>query len=157
MPQPLDENKEPKELEQPESPPTGEPTLPARVRNIPDAPQSVISKGIVTFEASFEATEQTTHKIYFPYPVVISEARAQVTKQLATTNSGTIILKNNAGTSMANGVITFSASAAVGTLGNCRPTTNKGIGATQYLQITVAKTTAGGRARVEIHFTKLLS
>ena len=131
-------------------------TLPQLIKDIPDAHNSVISKGIVALEVSFESGEQTTHKIYFPHAVVITEARAQVTKALAATNSGTITLKNNAGTAMANGVITFSASAPLSTLGFCKPTSNQGIASTNYLQITVAKTTAGGRARVEIHFYKLI-
>lgn len=155
--QPKDENKATKtEVLSPEKLSDVTPVLPELIKDIPDAPKSVVAKGMISFEASFESGEQTTHKIYFPYPVYITEARAQVTKALAATNAGTITLKNNAGTAMATGVITFAASSALATLGYCKPTSKQGISATQYLQITVAKTTAGGRARVVIYFTKLL-
>jgi predicted ATP-grasp superfamily ATP-dependent carboligase len=115
---------------------------------------NAVSKGLLALEVSFETGEQTTHTIEFPFKVTINKLRAFVTKDLAGTDAGTITAKNNAGTAMTGGTITLAASSAVGTVGTATPTANNVIDTGQVLQLTVAKTTAGGRARVEIQYTR---
>lgn len=116
--------------------------------------EDVHLKGIIDLEVSFETDELTTHTLYFPFKVTVNKIRSFVTKALAATDDGTITAKNNAGTSMANGVITIAASAAIATEGSASPTTNNVLTADQKLQLTIAKTTAGGRARVTVEFTR---
>lgn len=113
-----------------------------------------LQKGIVDLEVSFEAGEQTTHTLYFPFKVTINKIRAFVTKALAATDDGTITAKNNAGTGMTNGAITLTASSAVATEGSASPSANNVIDIDEKLQLTVAKTTAGGHARVTVEYTR---
>lgn len=112
-------------------------------------------KGFFTLEVSFESGEQTTHKIYFPIAVKIVGLKAFVTKALSGTDDGTITPKDNAGTTMTEGTITLEASSAVGTEASATPTANNVINADQKLQLTVAKTTAGGKARVTVWYEEL--
>lgn len=126
-----------------------------------DADGTVISggillKGIIDLEVSFESGEQTTHTLYFPFAVTINKIRAFVTKALAGTDDGTITAKNNAGTGMTGGVITLALSSAVATEGTASPTANNTIAVDEKLQLTVAKTTAGGRARVTVEYTRIV-
>jgi len=116
--------------------------------------EDVHLKGNIGLEVSFETGEQTTHTVYFPFKVTVNKIRSFVTKALAATDDGTITAKNNAGTGMTNGVITIAASAAVAAEGSASPTANNVIGADEKIQLTIAKTTAGGRARVTIEFTR---
>jgi len=111
----------------------------------------------VNLEVSFETGFPTTHKIYFRKPVYITGATAFVTKALAATDAGTITLKNNAGTAMTAGQISIAASSALGFEPTpVIPTANNDIGWGQCVQITVAKTTAGGQARVQIYFKETI-
>lgn len=112
-------------------------------------------KGTISLEVSFESGEQTTHTVYFPFKVKINKVRAFVTKVLGATDAGTITAKNNAGTSMGNGQISLAAASAVGTEASVTPTTNNIIDVDQKLQLTVAKTTAGGRARVTVEYERI--
>jgi len=103
---------------------------------------------------SFETGEQTVGKFYFPYAVTITKYRAQVTKAIAGTDNGTVTAANATG-NMAGGVLTFTASEAIDTeLTPVVPTTNTTIAAGSYLQLTVAKSTAGGKANVEVEYTR---
>lgn len=112
-------------------------------------------KGIVDLEVSFENGEQTTHTLYFPYKVKITKLRAFVTKALAGTDAGTITAKNNGGTAMTNGAISLAASSTVGTEGSATPTANNVIDVDEKLQLTVAKSTAGGKARVTVEYERM--
>ena len=135
----------------------GSEKIPASIRTFRDLDKSFLIRELITLEVSFETGEQTTHKIRFPYYALVKMVNVQVTKQLAGSNSGTLTFKNNGGTAMTNGVVTIPASTAVGALFSATPTRYNGIARRGYCQITAAKTTAGGRVRVEIEVWKLIT
>lgn len=110
-------------------------------------------KGIVTVRMSFETGEQGAVKVYFPFAVTITKIRSAVVKALADTDSGTITGANASGAST-SGVLTHSASAAIGTTGNSpvTPTTNNTVAADSYYQLTSAKATAGGKVLVTLEY-----
>ena len=98
-------------------------------------------------EVSFESGEQTTLKFYCQQACQITGFEAQVTKALAATDAGTIQLIDNTGTTQAT--ITFSAGSTQTTEGIQNPTPFN-IPANSYYRITWAKTTAGGKATVQV-------
>ncbi len=111
-------------------------------------------KGFIMFETSVETGFPTTHTIYFPFPVTITQMRTFVTKALAATDNATFQLKNNAGTNMTDGLITLVASTALANEANCQPSANNTIAAGEKAQLVVAKTTAGGAVRVFLEYTR---
>lgn len=106
-----------------------------------------------TFTVSFDTAEQGTLNLFFPTAVTITGARASVIKALANTDAGTIQLANNAGTNMTAGLLTIPLSSAVGTDVAVTPSANNVITAGQKVQVTTAKTTAGGKALLTLEFT----
>lgn len=111
-------------------------------------------KGVMTFPVSFETGEQTVSKIYFPFAVTINKYRGQVSKVIAGTDDGTVIAANATG-AMTGGVLTFTAADPVDhEVPVAVPTTNNTIAKDSYLQLTVAKSTAGGKANVTIEYTR---
>lgn len=101
---------------------------------------------------SFEANEQTTHKVYFPSKATILRMRTHVTKALADTDAGTITLNNSAAAAMANGAISLTASTAVNNNTAAVPTTNNVVAADDFVQLVSAKATAGGKVNVFIEY-----
>jgi hypothetical protein len=96
---------------------------------------------------SFESGEQTTLKIYCQQACQITGFEAQVTKTLAATDSGTVQLIDNTGTTQAT--ITFPAGSTQTTEGIQNPTAFN-IPANSFYRVTWAKTTAGGKATVQV-------
>lgn len=110
---------------------------------------------LITLAVSFEAAGATVpsvgdFKIKMPYPGTVSEIYAYCTKAIAATDSGTITAKNNAGTTMASGVVTFAASDARGTAYTVTPSADNTFIAGDILTFTTAKVTAGGQAHLSI-------
>lgn len=105
---------------------------------------------LVNLEGSFETGEVGDFKIKMPYPGTVSEIYSYATKAIAATDNGTITPKNNAGTTMTSGVITYTASDARGTAYTSTPTANNTFVAGDILTFTFAKTTAGGKATLTI-------
>lgn len=109
--------------------------------------------GVVAVPVSFAAGSVGDYTVYFPAKVTINKLRAFVNLALAATDAGTIQAANNAGTSMGTGLITIALSSAFGTEVSVTPTTNNVLTAGQKLQLTTAKTTAGGTAIVYVEYT----
>jgi hypothetical protein len=114
---------------------------------------------VVTVDVSFETNEQGTVKVYFGNrPVTVTRWHTFVTKALAGTDAGSVVIKNAAGTTMtaASGSFTTwspAASSAYGTEGGWWTIEgNNTIAADAAAQLTVSKTTAGGKAQVQIEF-----
>ncbi len=110
-------------------------------------------KGLVTVPMSFESNEQGAVKVFFPMSVKITAIASQVTKAIASTNDGTITGANADGSST-GGVVTHTASDAIGTDGDgpVVPTTNNTVAAGSYYQLTSAKSTAGGKTLVTLEY-----
>ena len=98
-------------------------------------------------EVSFEAGDTTTLKLYCQQACQITGFEAQVTKTLAGTDAGTIQLIDNTGATQAT--ITFPAGATQTTEGIQNPAAFN-IPANSFYRITWAKTTAGGKATVQV-------
>ena len=116
------------------------------------------------FLVSFETGEQVTGLQIFPPPVdgdsVLVGGNYEVVKALAGTDAGTIDLKDASG----NTVITQASiplSSALGTRGTLTVSTitariNVGPNqVTAYHAITTAKTTAGGKVLLSLHYRRL--
>lgn len=109
---------------------------------------------VLTFPVSFESGEQCDNKVKMPYPGTVTEVYAIATKAIAGTDAGTITPKNNAGTTMTSGVITFAASDSLNTAYTATPSANNTFAAGDILSFTTAKSTAGGKALVSVKVTR---
>lgn len=130
--------------------------LVAKVRGLQFIEESAPGmKGVATVAQSFETGEQGAVKVRFPFPVKVTSLRGQVVKALAITDAGTITPSNSIG-NMANGTLSFPASSALGTEVVATPTTNQAIAKDTDLTLTPAKTTAGGKVAVTVHYQRTL-
>lgn len=105
-------------------------------------------------DVNFETGEVGDFKIYMGFPGTLVNEYAYATKVIAGTDNGTIVPKNNAGTTMANGTITFTAADPRGTAYTAAPTTNNTFVAGDVLTFTTAKVTAGGKVHLSLRFTR---
>ena len=105
-------------------------------------------------DVSFEAGEVGDFKIYMGFAGTLTNIYAYATKVIAGTDNATIVPKNNSGTTMGTGTITFTASDARGTAYTATPSTNNTFVAGDILTFTCAKTTAGGKAHLSLKFTR---
>ena len=115
--------------------------------------EAALLKDLNTFAMSFETSEQTTTKIYFPMKVTINKIRSIVMKELGGTDTGTISGANSVGVS-ADGVVTVAISAALNEEDSASPSTNIEVAAGSYYQLTTAKTTAGGKVLITLEYTR---
>lgn len=100
---------------------------------------------------SFETGELGAYKIKMPYPGTFQEVYAEAVKAIAATDSATVILKDNAGTTMTvTTPIVFAASDAFGTVYSSAITANNTFIAGDVITINTAKATAGGKALVTL-------
>lgn len=101
---------------------------------------------------SFASGLTTTHTLYFPMAVTVAKVRTFVTTAIAGTDAATVTCANNAGSAMTGGVVTIPLSSAVATENSATPTTNNTFTAGQKMQLTTAKTTAGGVVNCYVEF-----
>jgi hypothetical protein len=114
---------------------------------------------VITLMVSFEAAGGTQasvgdFKIKMPYAGTVTEIYAYATKAIAATDNGTIVSKNNGGTTMTDGTVTFTASDARGTAYTTTPSANNTFAAGDLLTFTTAKATAGGIVQLSITVTR---
>ncbi len=109
---------------------------------------------VVTLQVSFESGYLGDFKVLMPYAGTVTGIYAYATKVIAGTDNGTITAKNNGGTSMTSGVVTFTASDARGTAYSVTPSANNTFAAGDLLTFTTAKTTAGGVVQLSITVTR---
>lgn len=103
---------------------------------------------------SFEAGELGDYKIKIPYACTLTEIYGYATKVIAGTDAGTIVAKNNSGTTMTNGTMTFASGDARGSAYTINPSANNTFVAGDILTLTTAKTTAGGKVQLSLTFTR---
>lgn len=108
----------------------------------------------LVIQLSFETGYLGDYKVPFPFAATVTGMYAYAVKAIAGTDNGTIQLKNNGGTSMTNGLITFTASDVRGTAYTVSPSANNTLAAADFLTFTVAKATAGGAAQVTLTYTR---
>lgn len=111
---------------------------------------------VITCEVSFESGEVGDFKIKIPYACTVTEIYAYATKAIAGTDNGTIVPKDNGGTTMTSGTITFTAADPRGTAYTSTPSSSNTFTAGQLLTLTTAKTTAGGKVLVSVKVTRNL-
>lgn len=109
---------------------------------------------VITIPVSFESGEQCENCVKMPYAGTVVEIYAVCTKAIAGTDDATITAKNNAGTTMTGGVLTFTASDPLNTAYDVSPSANNTFVAGDVLQFVTAKTTSGGKALVSIKVTR---
>lgn len=110
--------------------------------------------GLNTLDVSFETGEVGDFKIKMPFAGTVTEIYAYCYKAIAATDNGTITPKNNAGTTMTSGTITFTASDARGTAYTSTPSANNTFVAGDLITFTTAKATAGGKVMLSIKTTR---
>ncbi len=109
----------------------------------------------VIVTVSFEANELGAYKIKMEYPGTVIDVYAEAVKTIAGTDSGTIILKNNAGTTMTvTTPIVFTASDAFGTAYSSAITQNNSFVDGDIITVNTAKTTAGGKVLVTLRILR---
>lgn len=99
---------------------------------------------VICIPMSFASGATTTHTLYFPMAVTVTKVRTFVTTAIAGTDAATVTCANNGGSAMTGGVVTIPLSSTVATENSATPTTNNTFTAGQKMQLTTAKTTAGG-------------
>lgn len=99
---------------------------------------------------SFETGEQCTVKIKMNHDGILNTAYGIVTKAIAGTDDATVTFKDNSGTSMTGGLLTFTASSALETAVTCTMTANNTFSAGDVIQLTVAKANAGGKGQLTL-------
>lgn len=105
--------------------------------------------------ASFEANELGAYKIKMEYPGTVTDIYAEAVKTIAGTDNGTVILKNNAGTTMTvTTPIVFTASDAFGTAYTSAITANNSFVDGDIITVNTAKTTAGGKVLVTLRILR---
>lgn len=110
---------------------------------------------VLTIPASFETGELGAIKFKMPYPGSIVNVYAIATKAIAATDAGTVVLKNNAGTTMTvTTPISFAASDIFGTAYTSAVTASNTFVAGDILTILTAKTTAGGKVLISLEVTR---
>lgn len=114
---------------------------------------------VIPLLVSFEAAGGTVpsvgdFKIKIPYPGTVTEIYAYAVKAIANTDAGTIQAKNNAGTNMTAGLVTFAISDARGTAYTVTPSADNTFIAGDILTFTTAKVTAGGLVQLSIKVTR---
>ena len=109
---------------------------------------------VLSRQISFEASEVGDMKMYMGYAGTVDYFHFTVDKAIEATDDGTIVPKNNAGTTMTSGTITATAGSAIGTGFTATPTANNTFVAGDILTFTTAKTTAGGKGTLYIKITK---
>lgn len=103
---------------------------------------------------SLETAFLGDYKVLFPFDCTITGVYGSVSKAIAGTDDATITVKNNSGTTMTGGVLTFTASSAKGTAQTGAISANNVISAGQVVTITGAKTTAGGEVLTILTYTR---
>lgn len=103
---------------------------------------------IVEVAWSFETNEQGAMYALIPFSGRLIAAYASNYKAAGGTDTGTLTAAlgvDDVFTNVTGGVMTFAISAAIGTRVECHPTAAHFVRAGNYLRVTSAKTTAGGR------------
>lgn len=109
---------------------------------------------VMTIPVSFEANEVGDIKVLMPYACSVTNTYSSVSKTVAATDDGTIVFKNNAGTTMTGATITVAASSAVGTADTGLATANNTFTAGEVMTLTTTKATAGGRCVVSVQLVR---
>lgn len=112
--------------------------------------ETILKTEVEFLNISFESGETGDFKIEMPYAGSLVGIYAYVYKAIASTDNGTITPKNNAGTTMGSGTITFTASDPRGTAYTSVPSTNNTFVIGDILTFTSAKTTAGGKVTLSL-------
>lgn len=105
---------------------------------------------MMSVDVSFETGEQGTNKIKMPYGGTLVEIYGIVTHEIAHNNSGTVTPKNNAGTTMTGGTLTFAALDAINTAYTTTPSANNTFVAGDILTFLTAKADAGGKVKLSL-------
>jgi len=112
---------------------------------------------VIYFPVSFETAEQGTIYIKFGYNCDVIEYFGSVTKALSATDSGTVILADDSGTTLTGSTMTFSASSIIGTNVNVVSgtiTSNFSFTTAQTMRITTSKFTVGGKVMLSIRIKR---
>jgi hypothetical protein len=108
--------------------------------------ESSLKAEVVTREASFEAGELGAYPIRMSYAGSVTNYYGMVTKVMGGTDAGTVIVKNNAGTTMTMSTpVSIPLSTAIGTAYETTITANNTFVAGDVITVFTAKTTAGGK------------
>lgn len=107
----------------------------------------------IVIPVSWETGEQSSNKIEMPYPGTVSKLTCYLDKEVAA--AATVTAKNNAGTIMTNGIMTFNALDPINTGVSVSPTANNTFVAGDILSFDTLSTTLGsGKGKLSIKITR---
>ncbi len=112
--------------------------------------ETILKTELQILDVSFVAGELGDFKITMPFAGSLVGIYAYNYVVIAGTDNGTIVPKNNAGSTMGTGTITFTASDARGTAYTSTPSTNNTFIIGDILTFTTAKATAGGKVKLSL-------
>ncbi len=116
-----------------------------------DKISTVLQTQIFEVDVNFETGELGAYLYNIPFPCTVISIYAYATKAIAAADNGTIVLKNNAGTTMTvTTPIVFTAADARGTAYSSAVTANNSFVAGDKLTVFTAKATAGGKVSVSL-------
>jgi hypothetical protein len=116
--------------------------------------ETTLKTEVLSRQISFESNEVGDMKMYMGYPGTVEYLWFVVDKDLAATDNGTIVPKNDAGTAMTSGTVTATASSTISTSFTATPTANNTFVAGDILTFTTAKTTKGGKGTLYVKISK---
>jgi len=120
-----------------------------------DKVSTILQTEQVIVTVSFDSAEQGAYKIKMQYPGTVISVYAEAVKPISATDNGTVILKNNAGTTMTvTTPIVFTASDAFGTAYSSAITANNSFVDGDIITVNTAKTTAGGKVLVTLRILR---
>lgn len=113
---------------------------------------ATLQKGILAI-GNIDITETTVWKFEFPFKVTINKVNT-VTSIALSAHQTTVTLKNNAGTSMTNGVTTIASEAAKGDIDAASPTEHNVISTGEDLQFVSSGSCTTGEVIAVVHYTR---
>lgn len=121
-----------------------------------DKISTALQTEVITVDVNFETGEVGAYLFDIPFPCEVTNVYAYAYKAIAGTDNGTIVFKDNIGTTMTvTTPIVFTASDPRGTAYESAVTGNNTFAAGDKLTVFTAKTTAGGKVKVSITLLRL--
>ena len=95
-----------------------------------------------------------TAELEVPFNCIVTKVSGVVIEKLGDIDAGTVEMKNDSGTSMTSGLLSFIICAPQATLVSVTPSTNNTFAAGESIKMTVDKNTPGGLINMLIFVTR---
>lgn len=120
----------------------------------PSKLSAAANANVLVVEISFEANEQCNNTVIMPSAGTFNVIDYEVIRAIAATDNGTITPRINGAAITLSSAITLVASTAINTTATTNCTANNTFAAGDSITFVAAKTTAGGKVRLSVKWTK---